>query len=71
VDNPSLRLFATRMRVGLHYRGRASKRTSFIAFLAYCLQITLTRRLHSLAPGLTALRTWQLDAARDARLERF
>ena len=26
----------------------------FIAFLAYCLQITLTRRLHSLAPGLTA-----------------
>jgi hypothetical protein len=26
----------------------------FISFLAYCLQITLTRRLHSLAPGLTA-----------------
>ena len=26
----------------------------FIAFLAYCLQVTLTRRLHSLAPGLTA-----------------
>ena len=26
----------------------------FIAFLAYCLQITLTSRLHSLAPGLTA-----------------
>jgi hypothetical protein len=26
----------------------------FIAFLAYCLQITLTRRLHALAPGLTA-----------------
>jgi len=26
----------------------------FVAFLAYCLQITLTRRLHSLAPGLTA-----------------
>ncbi len=26
----------------------------FIAFLAYCLQITLTRRLHSLAPGRTA-----------------
>ncbi len=26
----------------------------FIAFLAYCLQITLTRRLHGLAPGLTA-----------------
>jgi hypothetical protein len=26
----------------------------FIAFLAYCLQITLTRRLHALASGLTA-----------------
>jgi hypothetical protein len=26
----------------------------FIAFLAYCLQITLHRRLHALAPGLTA-----------------
>src|SRR5207245_372305 len=25
----------------------------FIAFLAYCLQITLARRLHALAPGLT------------------
>jgi hypothetical protein len=26
----------------------------FIAFLAYCMQITLTRRLYALAPGLTA-----------------
>jgi hypothetical protein len=26
----------------------------FIAFRAYCLQITLQRRLHALAPGLTA-----------------
>ena len=26
----------------------------FIAFLVYCLQITLQRRLHALAPGLTA-----------------
>ena len=25
----------------------------FIAFLAYCLHVTLTRRLHALAPGLT------------------
>src|SRR6202049_4566405 len=24
----------------------------FITFLAYCMQITLTRRLHALAPGL-------------------
>ena len=26
----------------------------FVAFLAYCLQVTLTRRLNGLAPGLTA-----------------
>jgi len=26
----------------------------FIAFLAYCLHVTLQRRLHALAPGLTA-----------------
>src|SRR3979409_382428 len=26
----------------------------FIAFLAYCMQITLTRRLHAFAPGRTA-----------------
>jgi len=26
----------------------------FVAFLAYCLHVTLTRRLHALAPGLTA-----------------
>ena len=25
----------------------------FIAFLAYCLHVTLSRRLHALAPGLT------------------
>jgi hypothetical protein len=25
----------------------------FIAFLAYCLHVTLARRLHTLAPGLT------------------
>jgi len=35
----------------------------FIAFLAYCLQITLTRRLHSLAPGLTARSALQKFAA--------
>jgi hypothetical protein len=31
----------------------ASRRTFFIAFLAYCLHLTLGRRLHALAPGLT------------------
>ena len=41
--------------------GRSSTRTRrrieahiFVAFLAYCLHVTLTRRLHALAPGLTA-----------------
>ena len=35
----------------------------FIAFLAYCLQITLRRRLHALAPGLTARSTLEKFAA--------
>jgi hypothetical protein len=35
----------------------------FIAFLAYCLQITLARRLHGLAPGLTARSALQKFAA--------
>ena len=34
-----------------------------IAFLAYRLQITLTRRLHALAPGLTARSALQKFAA--------
>ena len=29
----------------------------FIALLAYCLQVALQRRLHTLAPGLTAQRS--------------
>ncbi len=36
---------------------------SFIAFLAYCMQITLARRLHALAPGLTARRALEKFAA--------
>jgi hypothetical protein len=35
----------------------------FVAFLAYCLQITLTRRLSALAPGLTARSALQKFAA--------
>lgn len=35
----------------------------FIAFLAYCMQVTLARRLHALAPGLTARRTLEKFAA--------
>jgi len=35
----------------------------FVAFLAYALQVTLTRRLHALAPGLTARSALQKFAA--------
>jgi hypothetical protein len=37
-----------------HQEERRVEAHIFIAFLAYCLQITLQRRLHTLAPGLTA-----------------
>ena len=37
-----------------HQSERRIEAHFFVAFLAYCLQITLTRRLHGLAPGLTA-----------------
>jgi Transposase DDE domain len=37
-----------------HHDERRIEAHIFVAFLAYCLQVTLTRRLHSLAPGLTA-----------------
>jgi hypothetical protein len=37
-----------------HHDERRIEAHIFVAFLAYCLQITLTRRLHGLAPGLTA-----------------
>jgi hypothetical protein len=37
-----------------HKEERRIEAHIFVAFLAYCMQITLTRRLHALAPGLTA-----------------
>src|SRR3954449_9970677 len=37
-----------------HQEERRVEAHIFIAFLAYCLQIMLQRRLHALAPGLTA-----------------
>jgi hypothetical protein len=37
-----------------HHQERRVEAHIFMAFLAYCLQITLQRRLHALAPGLTA-----------------
>src|ERR1700719_1257413 len=42
------------IRPVFHQEARRVEAHIFIAFLAYCLQITLQRRLHALAPGLTA-----------------
>jgi hypothetical protein len=42
------------IRPVFHQEQRRIEAHIFIAFLAYCLQITLQRRLHALAPGLTA-----------------
>jgi transposase len=39
----------------------------FIAFLAYCLHVTLARRLHALAPGLTERRSAHREASVLAR----
>ena len=41
------------IRPVFHQDERRIEAHIFIAFLAYCLQITLQRRLHALAPGLT------------------
>ena len=42
------------IRPVFHQEERRIEAHIFVAFLAYCLQITLQRRLHALAPGLTA-----------------
>ena len=42
------------IRPVFHQHERRIEAHIFIAFLAYCLQVTLQRRLHALAPGLTA-----------------
>ncbi len=42
------------IRPVFHQEERRVEAHIFIAFLAYCLQITLQRCLHALAPGLTA-----------------
>ena len=42
------------IRPVFHQDERRIEAHIFIAFLAYCLQVTLQRRLHVLAPGLTA-----------------
>ena len=42
------------IRPVFHQDERRIEAHIFIAFLAYCLKVTLQRRLHALAPGLTA-----------------
>jgi hypothetical protein len=42
------------IRPVFHQDERRIEAHIFIAFLAYCLQVTLQRRRHALAPGLTA-----------------
>jgi hypothetical protein len=42
------------IRPVFHQEPRRIEAHIFIAFLAYCMQVTLQRRLHALAPGLTA-----------------
>jgi transposase len=42
------------IRPVFHQEERRIEAHIFIAFLAYCLQVTLQRRLHTLAPGLSA-----------------
>jgi hypothetical protein len=42
------------IRLLFHQHERPIEALIFIAFLAYCMQSTLQRRLHALAPGLTA-----------------
>ena len=51
------------IRPVFHHDEKRIEAHIFIAFLAYCLQITLTRRLHALAPGLTARSALQKFAA--------
>jgi hypothetical protein len=51
------------IRPVFHHDEKRIEAHIFIAFLAYCMQITLTRRLHALAPGLTARRALEKFAA--------
>src|SRR4051794_17139149 len=51
------------IRPVFHQDERRIEARIFIAFLAYCLQVTLQRRLHALAPGLTACSVLEKFAA--------
>jgi DDE family transposase len=51
------------IRPVFHQNERRIEAHIFVAFLAYCLQVTLQRRLHALAPGLTARNALEKFAA--------
>ena len=51
------------IRPVFHHHERRIEAHIFIAFLAYCMQVTLQRRLHALAPGLTARSALETFAA--------
>jgi transposase len=51
------------LRPIFHQREDRIEAHIFIAFLAYCLQVTLDRRLHALAPGLTPRSIFEKFAA--------
>ena len=51
------------LRPIFHQREDRVEAHIFIAFLAYCLHVTLGRRLHALAPGLTPRRVFEKFAA--------
>ena len=51
------------IRPVFHHDEKRIEAHIFVAFLAYCLQITLTRWLNGLAPGLTARSALQKFAA--------
>ena len=50
---PRRRGATSRFRPVFHQLEARVEAHVFIAFLAYCLHVTLARRLHALAPGLT------------------
>jgi transposase len=51
------------LRPIFHQREDRIEAHIFIAFMAYCLQVTLDRRLHALAPGLTPRSIFEKFAA--------
>ena len=53
-SNKKRRGSATGDQVARRLRSGRSKAHIFVAFLAYCLHVTLKQRLRSLAPGLTS-----------------